>query len=161
VASVTETTMAITVFGFLFSTDWPPATTAARWDAIAQRNGAALVRSLPKGIKASVGKHCDSLSGGRIQRLGPAGSSDTRPRLLVLHEATPRDAETEAVIPESLALPKRSHDADRCCSPNLYRPKGRCNSFPRCTPQQCLWNTPGVVKMQSAGEKLCSINVVP
>jgi len=79
----------------------------ALWDAIAAARLTELVASLPDGVKSSLGKQSDALSGGQIQRLGLARAFYTKPRLLVLDEATSAlDAETEATISESLALLK-------------------------------------------------------
>ena len=63
--------------------------------------------SLPKGIEASVGKRSDFLSSGQTRRLELARSSCNGLRLLALHEAANAlSAATEAVIHESMALPK-------------------------------------------------------
>jgi ATP-binding cassette subfamily C protein len=57
------------------------------------------VDSLPAGLDTSVGKQVNALSGGQIQRIGVARALYSRPRLLVLDEATSGlDASAEANI---------------------------------------------------------------
>ena len=75
----------------------------AAWEALEKAQLADYVRALPEGLNESLGKQSDSLSGGQKQRLGLARALYTRPKLLVLDEATSAmDAKTEAGISDAI-----------------------------------------------------------
>jgi ABC-type bacteriocin/lantibiotic exporter with double-glycine peptidase domain len=73
------------------------------WYALEVAQLSEFVKSLPLGLETSVGDRGTKISGGQRQRLGIARAMFTRPKLLVLDEATSSlDGVTEASITESI-----------------------------------------------------------
>jgi ABC-type multidrug transport system fused ATPase/permease subunit len=79
------------------------------WSALEMAQLSDLVRNLPEGLDTQVGERGARISGGQRQRLGIARALFTKPKLLVLDEATSSlDGQTEANISEAIQTLKGS-----------------------------------------------------
>ena len=73
------------------------------WDALRVAQLESFVRSLPDGLDSQVGDRGVKISGGQRQRLGIARAMFTKPKLLVLDEATSSlDGQTEADVSDAV-----------------------------------------------------------
>jgi ABC-type multidrug transport system fused ATPase/permease subunit len=110
-ASIRETVGLVTQDGHLFHDSVranlrfarPDATEAELWDALRRARLAELVRGLPDGLDTVVGERGYRLSGGERQRLTIARLLLSRPRVVILDEATAHlDSVSEAAVQEAI-----------------------------------------------------------
>jgi len=74
------------------------------WDALEIAQLSEFVKSLPLGVHTLVGESGNLVSGGERQRLGIARALYTKPKLLILDEATSSlDAQTEVAISKAMS----------------------------------------------------------